>query len=454
MDEHIPENEISLYAFNRDALPPARKNAIDQHAAACAECRDTLDFFMVTEEELRDADVWERTAGSATLQSLRAYAERIAAEDEDAERLLEPFLSSPAEVACTKIPGLGKRYMTGGVVRRLNAHAHDICESEPLDALTFADTAVTVAEMLPDNTYPVRGICELRGTAWRERARALHLLGRFNEALESLARAERAYRDLASAGFGLAHVALVRAAVLYEQQRLDEAAAIAEDAERGFRHLGDDERVMNAVYLRACIKLEAADLGNAIELYQHVLAYGEAKSDAQWIARASYAIGHCEVDRGRLSQASLHFHKALMIFRETGPAANRARAEWGLARVLLHGGRQTDAIPRLQSLAAEFEQRGMVTDAALVGIDMADALLATGEAQQIVDLTTRLFQVFTEAGMLTGALTAMAYLKEAAASGTLTPQALNTVRAFLRRVERQPDLVFVPPPDNFRSNFS
>lgn len=51
-----------------------------------------------------------------------------------------------------------------------------------------------------------------------------------------------------------------------------------------------------------------------------------------------------------------------------------------------------------------------------------------------------------KAGHLTGALTALAYLKEAAAERRLTPEALKAVREYLRRVERQPDLLFVPPP--------
>jgi hypothetical protein len=92
----------------------------------------------------------------------------------------------------------------------------------------------------------------------------------------------------------------------------------------------------------------------------------------------------------------------------------------------------------------------MVTDAALAGLDIADALLALGQTKPIVDLATRLFRVFTEAGMLTGALTAIAYIKEAAAVGTLTSAALQSVRTFLRRAERQPDLLFEPPSDTFR----
>jgi hypothetical protein len=88
----------------------------------------------------------------------------------------------------------------------------------------------------------------------------------------------------------------------------------------------------------------------------------------------------------------------------------------------------------------------MVTDAALVGLDIMEALLAVGKPRRIVALAQHLFSVFTQAGMITGALAALAYLKEAAASGSLTTAGIQDVRAFLRKAERQPSLQFVPPP--------
>jgi hypothetical protein len=69
---------------------------------------------------------------------------------------------------------------------------------------------------------------------------------------------------------------------------------------------------------------------------------------------------------------------------------------------------------------------------------------------QIVELAKHLFDVFTNAGMLTGALSALAYIKEAAAAGTLTTDHLHAVRTFLRRAQRQPDLLFLPPPPTNR----
>ena len=207
---------------------------------------------------------------------------------------------------------------------------------------------------------------------------------------------------------------------------------------------------MKALFLRASIAYEARDLESAVTRFQQVMEYGESIEDPGWIARASSALGYCEVQRENLGEASLHFHKALALFREIGPESERVNTEWGIALILLHGGKRSEAIRRLRDAAAEFEKRGMVTDAALVGLDIADGLLAQGFQTQIVELAKHMFDVFTNAGMLTGALSALAYIKEAAAAGTLTTEDLQVARGFLRRVERQPDLLFVPPPPRNR----
>lgn len=450
--EHIPDTELARFASAPDSVPAERRAAIEQAAAECAQCLASFDFFsVITDDELAEVELWEPATDWNSDNPLHAYAERIAAEDCEADELLaeEKLLESPTKTAWTDLQR-NKRLLTGGVVRRLNAHAHSIYQDEPLDALTFADAAISVAETLPDETYPWNAVFELRGTAWKERANALLALGEFPASLESLTQAERAYRHLKSPAFGLSSVALTRASVLCEQDCLDEAAAWAEKAEQGFAHLGQEQRRIHAVFAHGGIKYKAGDVANGVTLFQQVLDYGEATNSPHWIARAAYAIGNCEVDRGNLGEASMHFHKALVLFRQIGPDRDRLAAEWGLARVVLHGGDRSEAIRRLRAVAAEFEKRSMMTDAALVRLDVVEALLAVGETKQIVDIARRLFRVFKNAGMITGALTAIAYLEDAAAAGKLTPAGVSAVRTYLRRSGTQPELVFEPPPESFR----
>jgi tetratricopeptide (TPR) repeat protein len=455
--EHLSDAELARYATDPESIEADWRQVIEEESERCAICRTSLDFFgVVSAEELADVELWEAEVDWRSEDDpMQAYIERIATEDREADELLaeRKLLSSPTKMAFTNVQR-DKRLLTGGVVRRFIAHANKIHEDELLDAVTFADAAILIAESLPDNAYPWKSVFELRGGAWTERARALFVAGEFSAAFEALRHAERAYGSLRSPGFGISSVALLRAGILCEQDRLTEAAAWAEKAEAGFAHLGQEERRMRAVFLRGSIKYEAGEFAAVIKLFEQVLEYGEAVNSPRWIARASYAIGNCEVDRRNLGEASMYFHKALVIFREIGPDRERLAAEWGLSRVVLHGGDRSEAIRRLRVVAIELEKRSMIADAALVRLDIVEALLGLAEAKQITEIAARLFRLFKDAGMMTGALTAMAYMKEAATAGKLTTVGVNAVRTYLRRSLRQPELVFQPPSDPFRRNCS
>jgi len=443
MGEHIANDELSRFAHDKLAFPRDRREEIESHVANCADCGASFDFYAVAEEDLGDLAVWQPIVGS-TAAAMSAYANQCAAEDREADELLKEYFEKPRKAAVANIRNLRKLH-TGGAVRRLNAKAHAVVASEPLEALIFADLAQTVADLLPEDTYPNNAVYELRGTASKERANALLRLAEFDDALEALDRAEWAYQRLRSPGHGLGAVELVRAAVYYERGELHEAAKHVELAEQGYAHLGMERQRMKAVHLRASIKLEALELKDASATYQKVIDFGRVANEAGLIAKGSYGRANAELGLGNLADAATLFHSALVILREVGPATDRISTEWGLARVILHAGKASEAVHRLRDVIAQFEAIGMVSDAALAGVDMSEALLVLERWAEIEKVAGHAFRVLKKAGHLTGALSALAYLKEAAAKRQLTPEALKLVREYLRRVERVPDLLFVPP---------
>ncbi|HYK05956.1 MAG TPA: tetratricopeptide repeat protein [Thermoanaerobaculia bacterium] len=445
MSTHIPDEELSLFAMDPESLSQQRRGEIERHTSSCAECGASFDFYLVTEEDLRDPLVWQ-PLNSPCPPMISEYARRCEAEDAEADRLLEPYMENAAKAAWDDISNR-REFQTGGVVRRLNARAHAIVASEPLAALTFADLAQAIASVLPDHTYPSNNVYELRGTAWKERANALLRLGKLDEALESLKRADRAYGYVRSSGFGLATVELVRAAVYYQKDELAIAAVHAELAEAGYAFIGMQEHRMKAVLLRGQIRYEALEYETASAIFQQLMEYGEEVGDAGWIARGAYCRGACELKRGKLSDAAMLFNTALVIFRETGPASERISTEWGLARVVLDSGNASEALPRLRAVVTAFEELGMVMDAAVAGLDVADALLVLAQQEQIAQIAAHSYRVLSKAGVVTGALTALAYLKETASHRRVKPKVIDRVRTFLRRTERDPELVFVPPLD-------
>jgi hypothetical protein len=123
MGEHIAHTELSLFAHDRRAFERDRREAIEGHIANCAECGATFDFYAVAEEDLGDLAVWQPIIGS-TAAAMRAYANQCAAEDREADVLLQDIIEKPRKAALTNVRNQ-RKFHTGGVVRRLNAKAHD-----------------------------------------------------------------------------------------------------------------------------------------------------------------------------------------------------------------------------------------------------------------------------------------------------------------------------------------
>jgi hypothetical protein len=73
-------------------------------------------------------------------------------------------------------------------------------------------------------------------------------------------------------------------------------------------------------------------------------------------------------------------------------------------------------------------------------------LHAMNRTREIPKLLAGVVQTFIDAGKLSGALAALAYLKEASTAGAVTPAVFSYVRQFIARADWQPELHFAPPP--------
>jgi hypothetical protein len=248
---------LGLYALHPEAVPDRAE--LERHLAACGECRDRLLSIQVFDARLREADSWEerdeRSVRAA--EELRGFAVRAAAEDGAAEELLKGFENPECAGQFAWLNVAAKaEYRTGGVARRLCSLAFDMLQRKPLYALALAEAAVSISASLAGTTYPRKTIHELRGEALKQKANALHQLGRFDDALSALANARREYEQLPHEGIGLLGVDHIHAAILYEQEDFIAADRLAAATAAAALHLGDRERATRALFLRAEVTYE------------------------------------------------------------------------------------------------------------------------------------------------------------------------------------------------------
>src|SRR5205085_2379023 len=133
---HLSDEVLIAYADDASSSP-----AIEEHLRTCAACANALSFFRTLTAELREEETWAAEEEARTekgMRLVRDFAERIAAEDADAQRLLEGVLDSPYRFTHANIVAR-KRFHTGGVVRRLCEAVREQCDIEPLYAMQLVE---------------------------------------------------------------------------------------------------------------------------------------------------------------------------------------------------------------------------------------------------------------------------------------------------------------------------
>lgn len=446
--DHVPSELLELYAQHPERVADVR--ALEVHVAICSACAKTLQAIREFSELLADPETWAASerdpADRERAEELRAYRERSAAEDREAQVLFAKYQSTPISQVVWDDLASVLAYRTGGVVRYLCKWANEMCERSALAALALAEVAVRISAALDPAGFPRNSVHGLRGDALKEQANALRFLGRLPEALEALDQAEAEYEQMPLPGVGTVAVPYIRATVLFEQDRFDDAERLARESERAAVHIGEVDRAMRARQLQGEILYERGDFRKAAEEFRHVYAYGEAENDRLWMAREALNLGWCYIELGDLEEARRVLDRALTLFSALQFEPEVSRTHWALGRLYMRQGIAHEGIRRLRACMADFTRHELMNDAALVAIDLAEMLDATSRSAEIPRLLSGVVETFTRAGKLTGALTALAYLRTAAANGTMTPVLVAEVRRFVARADRHPDAIFAPPP--------
>jgi len=445
MTPHPPEDLLMMYAEEPRSVPDPP--ALEAHLDRCRECSATVDDYRLIMVAQQQPEMWraaDQAIDPGRLEAFGDFGRRLRDEDEEARRILEPFLGTLYKFSAANITEK-KRYATGGVVRLLCVAARDQVDRQPLFAIALAEAATAIAEGLPDEQYPAKAVFEYRGTAWKEYSTACRVLGRFDQAWEALDRAEAAYRRLVVSRPQLAAVSMARASILYKREHYETALPYARSAAADFAQFHDRQRYFDAKQVEATILRLMGDPMGAAAAYEAMLMQAEATRDAEMNGRAAQNLGVVYLESGNIDRAASYFSTALQIFERLELHARAARTRWSIGVVALASGRFEEAVHRLTAARAELFLFGMKSDAQLAALHLAEALVVLGRWKPVNSLCTELVVFFRASDMITGALTAASFLKEAAATRSLTRDQIGVVRQYLEALERQPALAFVPP---------
>jgi hypothetical protein len=138
------------------------------------------------------------------------------------------------------------------------------------------------------------------------------------------------------------------------------------------------------------------------------------------------------------------------MYERLGKTVNVAIVEVAIGANSVAAGDLSEGVLQLSRAADKLLTLGLVIRAALARVEIVEVLLASDDHKQAMLMARQLVNDFTEAGMASMAMTALAYLQEAVAGHGARPEHARHVKRFLRDSQSQPDLLFRPLPEEPR----
>lgn len=441
---HYDDDTLSRFALDPALVDDAE--GIAAHIADCEPCRTRVESFAEVDEAMRHSQTWTQAdtllSPSERRREALALKAHLDAEDRAAERLLGPLLGSPLQFRDANIAEHPKA-RHAGVVRQLCAAAHRMHEQRPEFSLLLARTAYAIAFTLEDSPHMPRRLC--MALSLREGANAFRYLGRFADALKVLNDAEKLFdENPASDPHDIAIVWFIRATVLMELGQLDDARLLSQRAAQVFSDYGDPLRELGALLVGACCLYFAGNNIEAGPAYEAVALQARIMGNRNILARAVHNAANVYLNLEHFEKAEQSYVEALVLFDELGLATEKARVEWSLALVLVRRGERAKGAERLNIAREELRRLGLLNDHALATLDWAAARLALGESTGVAEACKAIVVRFGSEGMMKNARLALAYVHEALARRTATPELLRQVRTYLEHLSSRPDVVFTP----------
>jgi tetratricopeptide (TPR) repeat protein len=424
----------------------------DAHLPSCPTCAEKLESFQMIADALEERDVWDTRdlhvePVRATINALRSFADRMTLEDSQAEPVLRELLAGPREEWMPRLRH-HPEWRTAGVVRKLIDETIKVVMTMPPDALEMTALSTEIADHLDPTTFATDTVARLRAAAWRDRAYALFYVGNFADSVKATQRAELNLQSCVVDEYDRARVAIVKALSLRAMEDVSTAMEAVRFSADTFVEFGDTTRLASARIAEVHLLFTRGQFEQARTVLEPLERSLRSTGDVNTHARVLGNLGYCYSKLGRIEEAVAHHEASAALHADLGNITEVSRVRWSIAEIIAEAGRHDEAMRRYQDVRQTFDSLQMTSEAALVSLNIAELLIVREDFAGVEQICRAAMRSFEAAGIsyTARALTALAYIQEAAQSRTATPALVKHVREYLRCLPRDGQLLFAPPP--------
>ena len=433
MPEH-PDRDL-LERFSRGAISLSQAQWIEEHLrSGCPLCQRRVDDLLL---QLHDPEeqVWSRL-----LVKLEGRLELIRQERALAPDLVEELLAIPPEERGAQIRG--GHFANAGVCELLIEQSFASGFRDPAGARRLAELAVKVADALDPVRYGLSVVQDFRARAWAYLGNARRLGSDLRGAEEAISLAEYFSEEGSADPLDEARILDLKASLLGDQGRLEEAAALLDVVIEIYEDIRDLHRQGRALISKGLLLAYADQPEQGLGLITRGLGLIDPEQEPRLALMANHNIAWCLNDCGRPGEALLHLEGVRHLYGAFSDRWTCLRLVWLEARIAAGLGRHEEAERKLRELRDAFVEQRLGYDATFVTLDLAALYLQQGRAAEVRRLAAEALPVLLSQDIHREAMAALIAFQQATEMEQATPGMIHQVAVYLYRARNNPELRF------------
>ena len=382
--------------------------------------------------------------GAAFHQAERTFQHQRAALEKEravAPMFLTELLRQPPErremLLCNR-----RRFQTWGVLELLIERSREKGFEDPAQGEALARLALTLTERLDADHYGAERIQDLRARVWGQIGNLRRIASDFSGAETAF---ETAFALLRQGTADLMEKAIlldVRASLLREQRRFDEAARLLRRAQRIFLLYGEKHRAGKVLVKMSTVHEHAARSDEAIRVLYEALKLIEAERDPRLLLAAQHNLITNLAETGRFMEAQGLFIQARPLYARFQDGWTQNRRRWVEGRIARGLGQLPEAEWLLRAARDGFVGEGVTYDVALVSLDLALVYAEQGRTAELQSIAEETITLLSSRPIHREALAALVLWARAVREEMAGRELILEVASFLRRARHDPDLRF------------
>jgi tetratricopeptide (TPR) repeat protein len=439
LNEHPSRAEIS--ALLEGDFTPHRRIEIFLHLLRpCEEClaqaAPQIRVLLGFEDESAAAD--QEAAIDRAFQVARRHARHLEQQRNEAKKAEEILAQGGLEAAENLPVEIGNLAAMEALLTRSWAARHE----DPNLMFQLAFLATKRAEKLDAWQYGIQRVYDFRCRAEAELGNAYRVIDQFGAARKALGTA-RGFFELGTRSESLdVRLLSFEASLDADLRDFNSACVRLTKAYKVYLKIGEQHLAGRMLVKKGLFTSDAGRDVEALEILKKSLKLIDPHKDPALAFAANLNILLILVGLGTFDEA----RKQLFYLRPLQPYAggrlNELRLHWLEGRIDASSGKLSRAEKIFREIRIKFSELNRANDSALVALDLTAVLLAQKKAREATEVVTAAYKIFLALGIQREALLTLSFLCNACEVRMATPELVEDVARFMRRLQVDPKARF------------